>query len=250
MNKIKAFIIEDEEPARLLIKKYLENHPEIMVAGEYANGFDAVKAVNEEKPDLIFLDIQMPKLTGFEMLELLDHHPVIIFTTAYDQYAIKAFEMNASDYLLKPFSEERFGKAVNKGIEEVKSQNPGKDKIRNLLEQKDQENEKMQRIAVRNGNKINVIPVDDVLYFEAEGDYIKIHTSDANHLKEKTMKFFEEHLDPGLFVRIHRSYIVNVNEVSRLEQYEKESYLAILKNAEKLKVSKSGYQLLRAVLDL
>lgn len=247
---INAFIIDDESPARILIKNYLEDFPEITTSGEYADGFTAVKAVNELKPDMIFLDIQMPKLTGFEMLELLDHHPVIIFTTAYDQYAIKAFEMNATDYLLKPFSKERFNKAVEKGLEKIRTHQADSRQINDLVSLKDEELELIQRVAVRSGNKIHVIPVAEICYIEADGDYVKIHTAEHSFLKEKTMKFFEKHLEGDQFVRIHRSFIVNVNEIARLEQYEKESYIALLKKGAKLKVSKSGYRLVREVLSL
>ena len=249
-DKIKAFIIEDEEPARLLVKNYLEAFTEIELAGEFENGYEGVKAINETKPDLIFLDIQMPKLTGFEMLELLEHMPVIIFTTAYDQYAIKAFEMNATDYLLKPFSKERFGDAVQKAIQKIKNSTSEKEQIKNLVEQKDEEIDHLQRIAVRTGKKIHVFATDDIHYIESDGDYVKIHTAENSYLKEKTMKFFENHLDASQFVRIHRSYIVNVNEIARLEQYEKESYIALLKNGNRLKVSKSGYKEVREVLNL
>jgi two-component system, LytTR family, response regulator len=249
MNRIKTFIIDDEEPARALIRKFLEGFDEIEIAGEYADGFSGIKAINEIKPDLIFLDIQMPKLTGFEMLELLDHHTVIVFTTAFDQYAIKAFEMNATDYLLKPFSKVRFGQSVDKARQKLKEKTQSH-QIEKLVQSKDQENELIQRVAVRSGKKIHVIPVDEITFIESDGDYVKIHSKDTSFLKEKTMKFFDTHLDPQQFVRIHRSFIVNVNEISRLEQYEKESYIALLKNGAKLKVSKSGYRLVRTVLNL
>ncbi len=250
MNKIITFIIEDEEPARALLRSYLQDFPEIELAGEYENGFTGAKAINEQKPGLVFLDIQMPKLTGFEMLELLEELPEIIFTTAYDQYAIRAFEMNATDYLLKPFSKERFGQAVRKAIERIGEENENAGNIPGLLLKKDEEIEELQRVAVRSGRKIHVIAVEDIHYIASDGDYVKIHTADESYLKEKTMKFFEIHLNPGLFVRIHRSYLVNVNEINRLEQYEKESYIALLKSGDKLKVSKSGYKVIREALNL
>ncbi|MDZ7742447.1 MAG: LytTR family DNA-binding domain-containing protein [Bacteroidota bacterium] len=250
MKTIKTFIIEDEAPARTLIKSYLQDFHNIELAGEYENGFEGARAINEYKPDLIFLDIQMPKLTGFEMLELLDHWPVIIFTTAYEQFAIKAFEMNATDYLLKPFSKDRFAQAVKKALDKINNDQKDDSDIRGLVQHKDEQIDELQRIAVRTGRKIHVIASEDIHYIESDGDYVKIHTAANSYLKEKTMKFFETHLDASRFVRIHRSYIVNVHEIDRLEQYEKESYIALLKNGNRLKVSKSGYKEVREVLNL
>ncbi len=248
--KIRTIIIEDEEPARILLKNFLSSFSEIEFSGEFADGFSGLKAINEMKPDLIFLDIQMPKLTGFEILELTEHKPVIIFTTAYDQYAIKAFEANATDYLLKPFTRERFGEAVEKAIKKLKNNDNEEKNIKSVLKTMDEKPELISRIAIRSGSKIHVISADDMVYIEADGDYVKIHIKDASYLKEKTMKFFESHLDPKQFIRIHRSYIVNVNMIQRLEYYDKENYVAVLKNNIQLKVSSSGYKMLRDALKL
>ncbi len=251
MNKLKVFIIDDEEPARALIRNYLNDHDNLEIAGVFTNGFDGIKAINELKPDLVFLDIQMPKLTGFEMLELIDHYPYIIFTTAYDQYAIKAFELNAVDYLLKPFSRERFGAAVNKAIKIHENKNEESKSVQDLLKSREKLTEQLHRIAVRSASKIHVIPVHDIHFLAADGDYVMIHTRNSRYLKEKTMKYFESHLDSAVFVRIHRSYIVNVNEISRIELYDKENHIVLLKhNENRLKASKSGYKLLREVLNL
>lgn len=251
MAKYKTFIIDDEEPARVLVKNYLEAYADFEIAGEYQDGFNGAKAINEIKPDVVFLDIQMPKLDGFELLEILEHHPVIIFTTAYDQYAIKAFEMNAIDYLLKPFSKDRFKKAIEKAIEKLSEQASNKATVNKIIESREQQTEELQRIAVRSGSGINVIPVEDICYFEADGDYVMIHTKNNRYLKEKTMKYFESHLDPAQFVRIHRSYIVNVNDIAKIELYDKENHIVLLKsNPARLKASKNGYKLLRKILKL
>lgn len=248
--QIKALIIEDEEPARNLLNNYLNNFPEIEVLAECADGFTGVKAINEHKPDLIFLDIQMPKLTGFEILELIEHKPFVIFTTAYDEFAIKAFELNAIDYLLKPFCKSRFESAILK-LKEKFTKNQIEDKnILNLLQLNDERVEKINRIAVRSGSKINIISAENINYLESYGDYVKIHSALGVFVKEKTMKYFENHFDSEIFIRIHRSFIVNVNEIKNIEPYEKDSHLAILKNGESLKISESGYKLLRQKLKI
>ena len=248
--KIKTIIIEDEEPARELLKKFLADHDEIEVIGEFADGFSGVKAINELKPDLVFLDIQMPKLNGFEMLDLVETSPLIIFTTAFDQYAIKAFEMSAVDYLLKPFTRERFSQAVKKVVDKFDNKQNDHSSVNAVIKAIDEKPEMLERIAVKTGSKIHVIPIDDIFFLEAEGDYVMIHTKDGKHLKEKTMKYFETHLEPSQFVRIHRSFIVNVNEILRIELYDKENYSVLLKNTTSLKASSSGYKLLKQVLNL
>lgn len=246
----RAIIIEDEEPARMLIKNYLLDHENIEMLGEFADGFSGVKAIDEMKPDLIFLDIQMPKLTGFEVLELIRHKPVVIFTTAYDQFAINAFEVNAADYLLKPFNRERFSSALNKALEMVKSAEKNDSKISAVINTYDDETDVLDRVAVKSGTKVHVIATDEIVYMEAEGDYVKINTKNSFYLKEKTMKYFENHLDPKIFVRIHRGTIINVNEIARIEYYDKESHVVFLKNGIKLKASTAGYQLLKKILNL
>ncbi len=246
---IRTIIIEDEEPAREIVKTYVKNHSKIDLIGEFADGFSGVKAINELKPDLLFLDIQLPKLTGFEILELVEHIPVIIFTTAYDQFAIKAFEMNATDYLLKPFSLDRFNVAMVKAFEKIKSKKTESPEIKNLVAAVDEKSETIDRVVVKSGSKIKVIPADKIMYIEAQDDYVMIYTEESKHLKEKTMKYFESHLDSSTFIRIHRSYIVNVNYILQLEHFSKENYLVILKNGTKLKVSDSGYKNLKTRLN-
>jgi two-component system LytT family response regulator len=244
---IKTIIVEDEKLARDLIKNYLKNHEDFELIGEYEDGFSGLKAINEMKPDLIFLDIQMPKLTGFEMLEVLEHHPAIIFTTAYDQYALKAFEHNALDYLLKPYSKDRFDEALVKAREKV--QTGDKESISRLVEHRDEQEDEIHRVVVKSRSRINVIPVEDIIYLEAQDDYVMIYTLQSKHLKQKTMKFFEAHLPVEDFVRIHRSYIVKLSEIAQMQLYEKESYIVILKNGVKLPVSKSGLPKLKKKLD-
>lgn len=248
--KIQAIIIEDELPARTLVKNYLESFEKIEIIGEYSDGFSGLKAINELKPDLVFLDIQMPKLTGFELLELTEHKPIIIFTTAFDQYAIKAFEANAVDYLLKPFSLQRFQDAVNKAIERFDNNKTDETTVKSILQTIDEKPETIDRIAIRTGTKIHLIGVEEIIYIEADGDYIKIHTKENDYLKEKTMKYFESHLDSNKFIRIHRSYILNIEHIHRLEYYDKENYVAILKNETRLKVSNSGYKILKKFLKI
>ncbi|HBS85131.1 MAG: DNA-binding response regulator [Bacteroidetes bacterium GWF2_38_335] len=249
MKKLKTIIIEDEQPARDLVKFYLKDFPEIELIDECDDGFKGIKSIQEHKPDLIFLDIQMPKLSGFELLELLDEYPQIIFTTAYDQYALKAFELNAVDYLLKPFSKERFRSAVEKAMEKLGQKNGTQEQAESLNRITDENPEELTRIVVRSSGKIVVIPVDSVSHFEAEDDYVMIFSAQGKHLKKATMKFFESRLDSKKFIRVHRSCIVNVDFITKIELMEKEMYLLILKDNSKLKVSKSGYKLLRDKLD-
>lgn len=247
---MKVIIIEDEAPAREIVKTFLKDHADVTLCAEYSDGFAGIKGIKEHKPDLIFLDVQMPKITGFEMLELMEEHPEIIFTTAYDQYAIKAFEMNAIDYLLKPFARDRFNQALEKA--RTKIANNTKEKAtasaQKILETLDEKSETIFRIVVKKGGDIHVVPVEELTYIEAKDDYVMLYTAKGRYLKEKTMKYYESHLDPQQFVRVHRSYIVRVDEVKRLEPYGKSSYIAILSNGQKANVSLSGYKKLKEVL--
>ena len=249
MNKLKAIIIDDEPLARELIKSYLIDHPSIELIAECGDGFQGLKTIQELKPDLIFLDVQMPKITGFEMLELVKNPPIVIFTTAYNEFAIKAFEMNAVDYLLKPFAPERFKLAIEKATENhrLKHSQP-MEKLQTDLQQVS--GEKLQRIVVKNGAKIHVLPTTELIYLEAQDDYVMLYSNEGKYLKEQTMKYFEANLDPNQFVRIHRSYIVNINNIKQLEHYEKESYQLILSNKAVLPVSKTGYALLKKLLNI
>jgi two-component system, LytTR family, response regulator len=245
---MKTIIIDDEQLARDIVKKYLENNADIEIVAECSNGFEGVKAINELKPDLVILDIQMPKLTGFEMLELIDHKPQIIFATAYDEFAIKAFENNAIDYLLKPFAKDRFDQALAKVKLPTKEKH--EDNIKSITDYRDEQVEKIDRIVVKQNHKITVIPVEDIKYIEAQDDYVMIYTPEGRFLKQKTMKYFESHLSENEFVRIHRSFIAKVDQIEELQRYEKESFIVKLKTGEKLKVSKTGYQKLKEVLNI
>jgi len=249
MSKIRTLIVEDEAPAREIIKHYLKGHENIEIVGECADGFSGLKMISEIKPDLVFLDIQMPKLTGFEMLEVLDERPEIIFTTAYDQYAIRAFELNAADYLLKPFQKERFDEALKKAISRLLSEPHGEKKPKAILPKRPDMQGPLNRIVVRKGNSINIIPVDQVRYVEAQDDYIMIYYSTGKALKRQTMRFYEENLPKENFVRIHRSYIVRIEEIKRIEPYTKDNYVAILHSGDKLPVSRAGYKHLKDELN-
>lgn len=248
-DKVKVVIVDDERLARDILKNYIREHDNVELIAECTNGFEGVKSINELKPDLVFLDIQMPKITGFEMLELLETTPQIIFTTAYDQYALKAFEVNATDYLLKPFAYDRFDEALAKAMDKMTDREKSKDAIEKLVNHKDQSDEKLDRVVVKSGQKITVIPVDDLQYLEAQDDYVMLHTKQGSHLKQKTMKYFEEHLNGNSFIRVHRSYIVNLNEIEHLYLQEKETYRALLKSGAKIPVSKSGYSNLKEFLN-
>lgn len=249
MKKVRTIIIEDEAPARELIKHYLKDIEQIEVITECADGFSGLKAISEMKPDLVFLDIQMPRLTGFELLEVLTEKPEIIFTTAYDQYAIKAFEMNAADYLLKPFSQLRFTLAVKKVISRIDTGNTGKVPADQILAIKPDMVQPVNRIVVRKGNAINLIPIEQIKYVEAQDDYVMIYHSGGKALKQQTMKFYEDCLPKNDFVRIHRSYIVRVEEIKRIEPYGKDNHIAILATGDRIPVSRSGYKHLKEELN-
>ena len=243
---LKTLIVEDEQPAIDLLQYYLKDFNEIEIIGICQDGFSGLKSINELKPDLVFLDIQMPKLTGFELIELLEHKPMIVFTTAFDEFAIKAFDVNAIDYLLKPYSLDRLKRAISKVVQTFEDADPAIPDYGKLSEYHvGKNNEHLKRIVVRTGSNIKLIPTDEIIYIEAQDDYVMIYTKDAHFMKQGTMKYFETGLDPAIFIRIHRSYIVNVNEIKQIEPYEKESYIAILKNGAKLKISKSGFKTLK-----
>lgn len=246
---IKAIIIDDEELARKVIIRYLEKHADIQVVGECENGFTGLKAINENKPDLVFLDIQMPKINGFEMLEVLDEKPLIIFSTAHDEFALKAFEHSAIDYLLKPYSQKRFSDAVNKAVERIRSGKPQTHEIEKLQAENENREDYLHRIVVKDGSLVYVIPVEEVIRLEAADDYVEIYTKSGKHLKQKPLSFFEEHLDPGQFIRVHRSSMVAIPQISKLEPYSKDSYILVLKNGDEVNVSKSGLKELKERLN-
>jgi len=246
---IKALLIDDEPLARSIIAEYLEDFPEITVLKECGDGFEAAKAIAELNPDLIFLDVQMPKITGFELLELLEDPPAVIFTTAFEEFAIKAFEQHAVDYLLKPISKSRFDKAIQKFM----AQGPtlqSREKTKALAEEiNEQHSQYIDRVLVRTGNNIKIIPVSKINYLSADDDYVCIHTDEGSALKKNTMAYFEKHLSEKDFVRVHRSYIVRINQIVRIEPYEKDSHKVILRDKTSVSVSKSGYAKLKKALE-
>ena len=249
MKNIRVLIIEDETPARELIKYMLKDHPGIEVIGECADGFCGAREIKEKHPDLIFLDIQMPKLTGFELLEVLDEKPEVIFTTAFDQYAIRAFEMNAVDYLLKPYSKERFDGALAKAVSRIGKETQEPDRVEKLVTAVTEAEGYLTRIVFRKGAGIKIIPLNMISYLASEDDYVMIYYNEGKALKPKTMKYYEDHLPPSLFMRVHRSYMVNIEQITRLEPYSKDNYVAVLKSGEKIPVSRTGYKMLREKLN-
>lgn len=245
---IRTIIIDDEPLARLVIREHLSAHADIEIVDECENGFEGIKSISRLKPDLIYLDIQMPKINGFEMLELIEQTPAVIFVTAFDEYAIKAFEANAIDYLLKPFSAERFDRALQKCretlLEQKQAVNPA------LLETPGLFRQQQERIVIRNGSTIKIIPVSEVIYLEAADDYVKVHTPGGCFLKNRTMQYFEQTLSPLQFIRTHRSYIANSSYITKIEQAEKDQHIVILLNGQKVPVSKSGYLKIKQVLGI
>lgn len=246
MGTIQAIIVDDEVLARSIIREYLTAHPEVQIVAECSNGFEAVKAVTELKPQLAFLDVQMPKLSGFEVLELIETDLAVIFITAYEQYAVKAFEVHAVDYLLKPFSRERFDEALARAQEKLSRQEvlPRLD----IIEAARPKGETIERVLVRDGSRVFVIPAEKIDYIEAQDDYVAIKAEGKLHLKKQRLANLESLLDAKRFVRIHRSYILNVERLARLELYAKDSRRAILKDGTQLQVSRTGYDKLKALL--
>ena len=246
---IKVILIDDEPLARQIVKEYLSVFKQVEIVAECGDGFEAVKAIQQHDPALIFLDIQMPKINGFETLELLKKKPAVIFTTAFDEYALKAFEQNAVDYLLKPFNQERFEKAVKKFIENVPEKETDK-KMEQLESVSKKHTEEAHRVVVKNGTSILILPTSQIIYIEAYDDYVKIFNNETFYLKKKTMSYYEEVLDPDQFVRVHRSFILNLNYLTKIEALDKNNNLALLKNGAKIPLSRSGYSKLRETLKL
>ncbi len=243
METFKIILIDDEPLARALLQEYLGAHPQIQIVANCADGFEGMKAIQQHQPDLIFLDVQMPKLNGFEMLELIDEPPSVIFTTAFDEFALKAFDAQAIDYLLKPFSEERLAAAIQKFIASSKDKG-----IKKPLETPIIQSFQAPRVVVKDNHQIHIVPFSDIVYLEAADDYVKIHTPQRYYLKKKTMTFFEESLPMGDFCRVHRSFIIAMNQIAKVEPYEKDGAIVTLKNRVEVPVSKAGYVRLKSVL--
>jgi two-component system LytT family response regulator len=248
MQQLKAVIVDDELPARMVLREFLDAHPDIMVAAECANGFEAVKAVTEHRPDLLFLDVQMPKLDGFEVLDLLSgtlDQTAVIFATAYDEFALRAFEVHAVDYLLKPYSAERFSEALFRARARLGAERAAPPK---QLAADARHTRALDRVLIRDGAQVHVLPVDSIDYVEAQDDYVAFRAGGKTYLKEQTLSELEQLLDVSRFVRVHRSYILNVERITRVELYAKDSRVAILRDGSRLPVSRAGYQRLNALL--
>jgi two-component system, LytTR family, response regulator len=249
-RKIRAVIVDDEELARQILREFLSSHLEIELVAECANGFEAVKAVAELKPDLVFLDIQMPKLDGFEVLELIGNETAVVFVTAHDNFAIRAFEVHAVDYLMKPVGASRFEAALKRAKERLKTKAPSHAvSAAELAAAARPPAQYLERIPVRDGARVFIIPVARLDYVEAQDDYVALASDGKKHLKQQTIASLETALDPSRFLRVHRSYIVNLERVAKIEPYSKDSHVAVLSTGAQLPVSRSGYARLREFLD-
>jgi len=244
--KIKTLIIDDEKLSRELIRSFLIKYPQIAIIDEAVDGFDALQKINSLNPDLLILDIQMPKINGFELLQVIEKEVLIVFITAYDEYALQAFENNAIDYLLKPFSEIRFEKAINKVIDIFTNKNNQEPAIPTL---KILQQIKTDRIVVKTGANIDVVLIEDIVYIESLGDYSVIYTATKKIIKQKPLKEFADMLDDRLFIRTHKSFIVNSKYIIKIEKFTKDSYISVLSTNVKVPVSKAGYKELRDKLD-
>lgn len=246
VEHLKAIIVDDEDLARSLVREYLGAFADIDIVADCANGFEAVKAITELNPDILFLDIQMPKLNGFEVLELVQHNPAVIFVTAFDEYALRAFEVHAVDYLLKPFTKERFDQALALVRERLRRNEP--QPLTEVVATARDKDVPLERVLVRDGSKVHVIPVEKIDYIEAQDDYIALKAEGKTHLKQQRLAELETLLEPRRFVRIHRSYILNIERLARIELYAKDSRVAILKDGTQLQVSRAGYDKLKVLL--
>ena len=243
---IRVAIVDDEELARRVLRELLGQRGDVQIVAECSNGFEAVKAVAEHKPDLLFLDVQMPKLTGFDVLELIEHRPAVIFVTAYDQYAMRAFEVHAVDYLLKPVGRERLEAALARVLSQLPNKLPTAHELATAARPPQQF---LDRLVVRDGTRVTLIPTAKLDYVEAQDDYVALASQGKKHLKQQTIASVEAGLDPSRFVRIHRSFIVNFERVTRIEPYGKDSRVAILADGTRLPVSKAGYARLKSLLE-
>jgi two-component system LytT family response regulator len=245
-TSLRVVIVDDEPLARAVVREFLAAHPGVEIVAECSNGFEAVKAVAERSPDLVFLDVQMPKLSGFEVLELIGRTVPVVFTTAYDQYALRAFEVHAVDYLLKPFSEARFAEALSRARERLASRDALP--VEALLSDAGPRQAPLERVLIRDGSQVHVLAVEKIDYVEAQGDYVSFRSEGKSYLKDQTMAALERLLDPARFVRIHRSYLLNIDRIARVELYAKDSRIAILRDGSKLPVSRAGYARLAKLL--
>lgn len=245
-NRYRAVIVDDEALARQIVREYLSYHPDIEIVAECANGFEAVKSVTEAKPDILFLDIQMPKLSGFEVLDLIEHDLAVVFTTAYDEFAVQAFEVHAADYLLKPFSQRRFNEALEQAKKKIGA--PSDNELGSIVEESYSINKPLERILIRDGTKVHIIPSEQIDYIEAQDDYVDVKSGGKSHLKQTTLSKLELALDGKKFIRIHRSFILNIERLAKIELYTKDSRVAILSDGTRLQMSRAGYAKLKQFL--
>jgi two-component system LytT family response regulator len=241
---VRVLIVDDEALARAVLREHLGAHADVEIVGECANGFEAVKAIAEQRPELVFLDIQMPKLDGFEVVELAGASTHYVFVTAYDQFALRAFEVHAIDYLLKPFGRERLAQALAHARERLRAPQP----VAALVSEVQARHQPLERILIRDGARVQVVPVDQVEYIEAEDDYVAIVAGGRRWLKSQRLAELETQLDPAAFLRVHRSYIVRLDAVARIEPVGKDGHCALLKNGARVPISRSGYQKVRDLL--
>lgn len=248
-ERFTALIVDDEELARHVLREMLSEHPEIDIVGECVNGFEAVKAVAKHQPDVLFLDICMPKLDGFEVLDLLSEPPLVVFVTAFDEYAVRAFDAHAVDYLLKPFSEERLADCLAKIHVQRHTQRPSAQELQ-LATMAQEEEPFLQRLVIKEGRQIHILPVEKIDYIEAANDYVSIRVGEETYLKHQTLGSLEKALNPAKFVRIHRSHLLQLDRLARIEPLQKDRYVARLTDGSQLAISRTGYQKLKAVLQL
>ena len=246
-DDLRVILVDDEEPARRLLREYLEDTPGVSIVAECGNGFEAVKAVADHDPDLMLLDIQMPKLDGFEVVELLERELPIIFITAHDEHALRAFEVHAVDYLLKPYSAERLAEALERARERI-GRGDAMPPLDELVSSARPDGGDLERILVRDASEVRVIPTDSVDYIEARDDAVAIHVGNTTHLKAQRLSTLEERLDAKHFIRVHRSFVLNIDRLRSIELYAKDSRIAILVDGTKVPVSRSGYSRLRELL--
>jgi two-component system LytT family response regulator len=243
---LRIVIVDDEPLARAVLREYASADPSLEIVADCANGFEAVKAVADLKPDLVLLDVQMPKLDGFEVLELLGRDQTVVFITAYDQYALRAFEVHAVDYLLKPFSVERFQEAIARARERVRAR--AAVPVDELVRDAKPRTGPAERVLIRDGAHVHVLPVDTIDYVEAQDDYVAFKSAGKQYLKDQTLSAVEATLDPARFVRIHRSFVLNIDRIAKVELYAKDSRMAILRDGTRLPVSRAGYARLSQLL--
>jgi two-component system, LytTR family, response regulator len=245
---LRTVIVDDEAPARALLREYLAAEPDVQVVAECANGFEALKAIAEHTPDLVLLDVQMPKLDGFEVLELLEHRPAVVFVTAYDEYALHAFDVHAADYVMKPVGRERLAEAIAQARARLAGAAPPAPPAATLAVAARPPGQHAGRLLVRDGARVHVIPVEQVDWIEARDDYVEIHAGGRSWLKPQTLGDIANSLDPARFVRIHRSCVLNVERLAKLELYARDSRVAILADGRQLPVSRAGYARLRELM--